>query len=138
MPVLSGNYETYELNCMACVHTLRIGPYLIDPAIILAPMAGVTDRPFRQLCKQLGAGLAVSEMVAFIVRLVVSLGYCDYSNVDRKKAQVIAFIYCPRCNRVEVIARGARWHCTDCGHTWRRPKTGLHRSAPQVESGGAN
>lgn len=46
------------------VPTLRIGPYLIDPALILAPMAGVTDRPFRQLCKKLGAGLAVSEMVA--------------------------------------------------------------------------
>jgi tRNA-dihydrouridine synthase B len=42
---------------------LRIGPYEIDKPFILAPMAGVTDRPFRQLCKTLGAGLAVSEMV---------------------------------------------------------------------------
>lgn len=42
---------------------LKIGPYQIDVPIILAPMAGVTDRPFRQLCKSLGAGLAVSEMV---------------------------------------------------------------------------
>lgn len=42
---------------------LKIGPYQIDVPIILAPMAGVTDRPFRQLCKNLGAGLAVSEMV---------------------------------------------------------------------------
>lgn len=42
---------------------LRIGPYEIDKPFILAPMAGVTDRPFRQLCKNLGAGLAVSEMV---------------------------------------------------------------------------
>ncbi len=41
---------------------MRIGPYQIDPKVILAPMAGVTDRPFRQLCRQLGAGLAVSEM----------------------------------------------------------------------------
>ncbi|MET0815006.1 MAG: tRNA dihydrouridine synthase DusB, partial [Pseudoxanthomonas sp.] len=41
---------------------MQIGPYRIDPALILAPMAGVTDKPFRQLCKQLGAGLAVSEM----------------------------------------------------------------------------
>jgi len=41
---------------------MRIGPYTIDPPLILAPMAGVTDKPFRQLCKQLGAGLAVSEM----------------------------------------------------------------------------
>ncbi|WP_066097819.1 tRNA dihydrouridine synthase DusB [Xanthomonas massiliensis] len=41
---------------------MRIGPYLIEPAVVLAPMAGVTDKPFRQLCKRLGAGLAVSEM----------------------------------------------------------------------------
>ena len=41
---------------------MQIGPYGIDPPLILAPMAGVTDKPFRQLCKQLGAGLAVSEM----------------------------------------------------------------------------
>jgi tRNA-dihydrouridine synthase B len=41
---------------------MHIGPYTIDPPLVLAPMAGVTDKPFRQLCKQLGAGLAVSEM----------------------------------------------------------------------------
>ena len=43
---------------------MRIGPYEISPPVILAPMAGVTDRPFRQLCKRLGAGLAVSEMTS--------------------------------------------------------------------------
>ena len=41
---------------------MRIGPYSIQPRVILAPMAGVTDKPFRLLCKRLGAGLAVSEM----------------------------------------------------------------------------
>ncbi len=43
---------------------MRIGPYQLANPLILAPMAGVTDRPFRQLCKELGAGLTVSEMVA--------------------------------------------------------------------------
>lgn len=47
----------------------RIGPYTIDNQTILAPMAGVTDRPFRQLCRQFGAGLVVSEMVTSDTRL---------------------------------------------------------------------
>ena len=41
---------------------MRIGPHDLAPKVILAPMAGVTDKPFRLLCKRLGAGLAVSEM----------------------------------------------------------------------------
>ena len=41
---------------------MQIGPHRIAPNAILAPMAGVTDKPFRQLCKGLGAGLAMSEM----------------------------------------------------------------------------
>lgn len=43
---------------------MRIGPYKLRNNLIVAPMAGVTDRPFRQLCKRMGAGMAVSEMVA--------------------------------------------------------------------------
>ena len=43
---------------------MKIGPIQLKNRLIVAPMAGVTDRPFRSLCKQLGAGMAVSEMVA--------------------------------------------------------------------------
>jgi tRNA-dihydrouridine synthase B len=43
---------------------MQIGPITISKPLILAPMAGVTDRPFRQLCRHYGAGLAVSEMVS--------------------------------------------------------------------------
>ncbi|MDB5943125.1 MAG: TIM-barrel protein nifR3 family [Ramlibacter sp.] len=42
---------------------MNIGPHLLSNNLFVAPMAGVTDRPFRQLCRQLGAGYAVSEMV---------------------------------------------------------------------------
>lgn len=42
----------------------KIGPYQINGKTVLAPMAGVTDLPFRQLCREMGAGLVVSEMVA--------------------------------------------------------------------------
>ena len=48
---------------------MQIGPHTIDPPVILAPMAGVTDKPFRQLCRRLGAGLAVSEMTTSEPRL---------------------------------------------------------------------
>ena len=43
---------------------MKIGPHTLSNRLFVAPMAGVTDRPFRQLCKTLGAGYAVSEMVA--------------------------------------------------------------------------
>ena len=46
-----------------------IGPYCVDKPVILAPMAGVTDLPFRRLCHDQGAGLVVSEMVTSDVRL---------------------------------------------------------------------
>jgi len=42
---------------------MNIGPYVLPNNVFVAPMAGVTDRPFRQLCREFGAGHAVSEMV---------------------------------------------------------------------------
>ncbi|MES2832890.1 MAG: tRNA dihydrouridine synthase DusB [Pseudomonadota bacterium] len=48
---------------------MKLGPYLLRNNVFVAPMAGVTDRPFRKLCKQLGAGYAVSEMAASNRRL---------------------------------------------------------------------
>ncbi|OLE25695.1 MAG: tRNA dihydrouridine synthase DusB [Actinobacteria bacterium 13_1_20CM_3_71_11] len=43
--------------------TLRLGPYRVDPPVVLAPMAGITNVAFRQLCREYGAGLYVCEMV---------------------------------------------------------------------------
>ncbi|MFN9479276.1 MAG: tRNA dihydrouridine synthase DusB [Betaproteobacteria bacterium] len=51
---------------------MRIGPYAPANRVFVAPMAGVTDRPYRQLCKRLGAGYAVSEMAASNPRLWAS------------------------------------------------------------------
>lgn len=48
---------------------MRIGPWQFPNPVFVAPMAGVTDRPYRQLCKRLGAGYAVSEMAASNPRL---------------------------------------------------------------------
>ena len=42
---------------------LRIGPIPVDPPVVLAPMAGITNAPFRRLCREYGAGLYVSEMI---------------------------------------------------------------------------
>ena len=42
----------------------QIGAITLPNRLVVAPMAGVTDRPFRMLCRQFGAGLAVSEMLA--------------------------------------------------------------------------
>jgi tRNA-dihydrouridine synthase B len=49
--------------------TAKIGPYTLPSNVVLAPMAGVTDRPFRILCRRFGAGLAASEMLSADVRL---------------------------------------------------------------------
>ena len=59
---------------------MNIGPYLLPNACFVAPMAGVTDRPFRQLCKRLGAGYAVSEMVTSRPDLMRSLKTSQRAN----------------------------------------------------------
>lgn len=43
--------------------SIKIGPYQLNSSVLLAPMAGTSDKPFRMLCKSLGAGLTTSEMV---------------------------------------------------------------------------
>ena len=48
---------------------LRIGPYTLSSPFVLAPMAGVTDAPFRRLCRQFGAGMTTSEMTTADTRL---------------------------------------------------------------------
>ena len=61
---------------------MHIGPYVLPNAVFVAPMAGVTDRPFRQLCRQFGAGYAVSEMVTSRKDLWKSLKTSRRANHD--------------------------------------------------------
>jgi tRNA-dihydrouridine synthase B len=53
----------------SALRSVKIGPYTLPSNVVLAPMAGVTDRPFRILCRRFGAGLAASEMLSADVRL---------------------------------------------------------------------
>src|ERR1700716_2901255 len=52
------------MDCMPRLQPLDIGPVRLQDPVILAPMSGVTDMPFRQMVKRGGAGLVVSEMIA--------------------------------------------------------------------------
>ena len=72
---------------------MRIGRYQLRSNLFLAPMAGVTDRPFRQLCKRLGAGMAASEMVSSNSLLWGSektLRRADHTGEDEPRAVQIA------------------------------------------------
>ncbi|HZY19826.1 MAG TPA: tRNA dihydrouridine synthase DusB [Ramlibacter sp.] len=67
---------------------MHIGPYSLANNLFVAPMAGVTDRPFRQLCRRLGAGYAVSEMVTSRKELWNSLKTSRRANHDGEPGPV--------------------------------------------------
>ncbi|WP_374349144.1 tRNA dihydrouridine synthase DusB [Chitinimonas sp.] len=67
---------------------MHIGPYQLRNQLIVAPMAGVTDRPFRMLCKRLGAGHAVSEMITSNAMLYGSAKTRRRANFDGELAPV--------------------------------------------------
>ncbi|HQR71529.1 MAG TPA: tRNA dihydrouridine synthase DusB [Burkholderiaceae bacterium] len=67
---------------------MRIGPYQLPNRVFVAPMAGVTDRPYRQLCRSLGAGHAISEMAASNPRLWASEKTMRRLNHDGERAPV--------------------------------------------------
>jgi tRNA-dihydrouridine synthase B len=67
---------------------MNIGQYLLPNNLFVAPMAGVTDRPFRMLCKKLGAGYAVSEMVTSKRELWNTLKTSRRANHDGESAPI--------------------------------------------------
>jgi tRNA-dihydrouridine synthase len=54
---------TATLPARTAVPALQVGPHPISPPVVLAPMAGITNAPFRRLCRSFGGGLYVSEMI---------------------------------------------------------------------------
>lgn len=86
---------------------MRIGPYSLDNPVILAPMAGVTDLPFRRLCRKLGAGLTVSEMLSSNPRVwesTKSMKRMDHSDEPGIRAVQIAG------SEPELMADAARFN----------------------------
>lgn len=71
---------------------MKIGPYTLTNQLIVAPMAGVTDRPFRTLCKQLGAGHAISEMMAADMSLYAQKKSMFRANFDGELSPISAQI----------------------------------------------
>jgi tRNA-dihydrouridine synthase B len=67
---------------------MNIGQYSLPNHLFVAPMAGVTDRPFRMLCKKLGAGYAVSEMVTSKRELWTTLKTSRRANHDGESAPI--------------------------------------------------
>lgn len=85
---------------------MQIGPYQLDNPLIVAPMAGVTDRPFRTLCKHFGAGHAVSEMMTADATLYAKKKSLYRANFDGELAPVSAQI---AGSEPESLAEAARY-----------------------------
>ena len=64
------------------IQMIRLGPYLVRNRLLLAPMAGVSDQPYRELCLQQGAGLAVAEYAPNAVKkAVIGVGHGDKKQI---------------------------------------------------------
>ncbi len=77
-PVVTPNYPPLAIS----TQPFFLGQYALKNRVFVAPMAGVTDRPFRQLCKRLGAGYAVSEMAASNPKLWATIKTSRRTNHD--------------------------------------------------------
>ena len=92
-------------------HALEIGPFRLGSRALLAPMAGVTDRPFRALCRRFGAALAASEMLSSDVRLwstAKSRRRLDHDGEPRPRVVQLAGV------EPATMAEAAR-RCVDAG-----------------------
>ena len=90
---------------------MQIGPYPLTNNLFVAPMAGVTDRPFRQLCRQFGAGYAVSEMVTSRPDLWASLKTSRRANHDGEPGPIAVQI---AGTEAQMMADAARYNIDRC------------------------
>ena len=90
---------------------MNIGPYSLPNRFFVAPMAGVTDRPFRQLCRRLGAGYAVSEMLTSRPDLWHTPQSARRANHDGEAGPIAVQI---AGTQASMMAQAARYNI-DCG-----------------------
>ena len=86
---------------------MKIGPYELENKVMLAPMAGITDWPFRKVCKQMGAGWVVGEMSASIESVrQTSKSKLRAINLEEPDPRVVQIVgYCP-----EMMAQAAEYY----------------------------
>ena len=88
---------------------MRIGPYTLESPFLLAPMAGITDAPFRRLCRSLGAGLTTSEMTTADISLWRTTKSNRRLNIERshrriRQSQSSPTGHAPTCTSIAPIA----------------------------------
>ena len=88
------------------MRTLKIGGVAIDNPLILAPMAGVTDLPFRLLCKEQGAGLLCMEMVSAKAILYKNRNTEELLTIDSRENPVSLQLF---GSEPEILSEAARW-----------------------------
>jgi len=87
------------------IPTLKIGPYTMPNSVALAPMSGVTDRPFRQMCRQLGAGYLVSEMLTCDLSLLKSAKTRFRLNHDGEPGPIVTQIAGSEPEKLAIAAQ---------------------------------
>ena len=88
---------------------LRIGPHLVDPPVVLAPMAGITNVAFRQLCREHGAGLYVCEMItsrALVERHPGTLQMINFDAAERPRSMQLYGVDPATVRKAVELVRG--------------------------------
>lgn len=99
------NAQSHAADEHSLLQPLKIGDLMIDNRLMVAPMAGVTDNPFRRLCKSFGAGHAVSEMIIADTALYARKKSLYRANFDGEIAPISAQIAGAEPDKLAEAAR---------------------------------